>query len=450
MFNFLMACGQAASSTSAGCYEWPVIKQIIIFFGWIIEYIYKFFDMIGIANIGLVIIAFTLLIKLVLLPLTIRQQKTAKLQNIMQPELQAITAKYKGRKDAVSMQAMQDEQRAVYAKYGVSQLGGCLQTGLQMPILIALYGALRQLPLLIDKLSDPLSKIVAIIKTSGVDLSSIGSVIGNAAVADNTQMTALYSLPLKGWNSLLAAFSATPDTAAQIDTLHKQMQAANSFLGFDLSQTPWNLMLSGGIGIIAVILPIIAGFSQWLSFKLTQAKGQTYASSAAGQGNPMAATNSMGYVMPLFSVFICFTLNAGLGVYWAFSSLFQVVLQILINRHYRKIDMDKFVKDNLKKAEEKAKKKREKKGVKGSVISAAANTNTKNIDAPANEQPNSIASIANMNVGADGEAKKPAPAPNSLAAKAAMVAQYNQEHGDLLDDNEVVTPSGTKRRKYKK
>ena len=448
MFNFLMACGQAASSTSAGCYEWPVIKQIIIFFGWIIEYIYKFFDMIGIANIGLVIIAFTLLIKLVLLPLTIRQQKTAKLQNIMQPELQAISAKYKGRKDTASMQAMQDEQRAIYAKYGVSQLGGCLQTGLQMPILIALYGALRQLPLLIDKLSEPLSKIVAIIKTSGVDLSSIGSVIGNAAVADNTQMTALYSLPLKGWNSLLAAFSATPDTAAQIDTLHKQMQAANSFLGLDLSQTPWNLMLSGGIGIIAVILPIIAGFSQWLSFKLTQAKGQSYVNSAAGD-NPMAATNSMGYVMPLFSVFICFTLNAGLGVYWAFSSLFQVVLQILINRHYRKIDMDKFVEENLKKAEEKAKKKREKKGVKGSVISAAANTNTKNIDAPANEQTNSIASIANMNVGAD-DAKKAAPAPNSLAAKAGLVAQYNQEHGDQLDENEVMTQSGTKRRKYKK
>ena len=87
--------------------------------------------------------------------------------------------------------------------------------------------------------------------------------------------------------------------------------------------------------------------------------------------------------------------------------------------------------------------------MKGSVISAAANTNTKNIDAPANEQPNSIASIANMNVGAD-DAKKAAPAPNSLAAKAGLVAQYNQEHGDQLDENEVMTPSGTKRRKYKK
>ena len=444
-----MACGQAASSTSAGCYEWPVIKQIIIFFGWIIEYIYKFFDMIGIANIGLVIIAFTLLIKLCLLPLTIRQQKFAKLQNIMQPELQAIQAKYKGRKDTASMQAMQDEQKEVYAKYGVSQMGGCLQTGLQMPILIALYGALRQLPLLIDKLSEPLSKIVDVIRNSGVDLSGIGSVIGNSAVADTTQMTALYSLPIKGWTALMEALSANPDAATQVDALHKQVVAANSFLGFDLSQTPWNLMLGGGIGIIAVILPLIAGFSQWLSFKLTQAKGQTYASSAAGQGNPMAAANSMGYVMPLFSVFICFTLNAGLGVYWAFSSLFQVILQVVINKSYRKMDMDKFVEDNRRKAEEKAKKKREKKGVKGSVISAAAKTDTKNIDAPAKEQSNSIASIANMSVGAE-DAKKAAPAPNSLAAKAGLVAQYNQEHGELLDDNEVMTPSGTKRRKYKK
>ena len=115
MFNFLLACGQNAAASTGGCYDWPVIKQIVIFFGWIIEYIYKFFDMIGIANIGLVIIAFTLLIKLCLLPLTIKQQKFSKLTNIMQPELNAIRVKYTGRKDTESMQAMQDEQKAVYA-----------------------------------------------------------------------------------------------------------------------------------------------------------------------------------------------------------------------------------------------------------------------------------------------------------------------------------------------
>ena len=330
-------------------------------------------------------------------------------------------------------------------------MGGCLQTGLQMPILIALYGALRQMPVLIDKLSIPLTKIVDILNGSGLDYSSISKVLGDASVATTTQVQTLYALPLKGWsalNDILAGSSAA--MASEVSDLHMQMVSANSFLGIDLSQTPWNLMKAGGIGIIAVILPILAGFAQWLSFKLTQAKGETYASSAANSGNPMAASNSMGYVMPLFSVFICFTLNAGLGLYWAFSSIFQVVLQIIINKHYRKIDMDKFVEENMKKAEAKQKKKREKKGVQGSKISAAANTNTRNIEskAPANN-PNSIASIANMKV-EEGETAKKAPAPDSLAAKAAMVAQYNMEHGDEPDSDTVVTKTGTKRRKYKK
>ena len=63
MINFLMAaCGAAANTAenvNAGCYNWPVIKQIITFFGWILGYIFKFFDMIGIGNIGLVIIVFS-------------------------------------------------------------------------------------------------------------------------------------------------------------------------------------------------------------------------------------------------------------------------------------------------------------------------------------------------------------------------------------------------------
>ena len=112
--------------------------------------------------------------------------------------------------------------------------------------------------------------------------------------------------------------------------------------------------------------------------------------------------------------------------------------------------MDAFVAENLRKAEEKQKKKREKKGVKGSVISAAANTNTKNIEsaAPANN-PSSIAQKANMTVGTE-TAQKAAPAPDSLAAKAALVAQYNLEHGDDPSDDVVTTATGKKRRKYKK
>ncbi len=439
MINFLLAgCGGAsAAAATGGCYEWPVIKQIVIFFGWVIEYIYKFFELIGIPNIGLVIIVFTLIIKFILLPLTIKQQKFSKLSAIMQPEIKAIQNKYQGRRDNYSMQQMQEETKAVYAKYGVSQMGGCLQTVIQMPIIIALYGAIRELPTLIDALSQPLEKIVNILNASGMDFSEISAGLGDASVATGTQMKVLYALPLKGWDSLTAMFSGAD--AAAITSAHEQMQAANSFLGFDLSQTPWNLMLAGGIGIIAVLLPLIAGASQWLSMKLTQTK-----QSAAGGDSTTAAMNSMGFVMPLVSVFFCFTFNAGIGLYWAASSLFQVILQIFINRHYRKIDMDAFVEENLKKAEEKAQKKREKKGVKSSTLYQAANTSTRNIENTANNNPDSIAARANMNVSTAGS-NNAAPPPDSIAAKAGLVQQYNEEHGDVPGEN-----STRSKRKYKK
>lgn len=440
MFNFLLACGQQVANNAAaagnGCYDWPVIKQIIIFFGWIIEYIYRFLNLIGIPNIGLVVILFTLLIKLCLLPLTIKQQKFTKLQAFMQPELNAIQAKYKGRKDNASLQAQQDETKAVYAKYGVTQTGGCLQTIIQMPILIALYGALRQLPTVIDALAQPLSKIVDIVFNSGIDATKFGLA---EAAATSANATVLYSLPMNGWNDLLTDLSlVSPSAAMQVDALHQNVIGINSFLGFDLSQTAWNLLKGGGIGIIAIILPIIAGGAQWLSFKITQVKN----AETNPQDSMQRAATSMGLTMPLFSVFICFTLPASLGIYWAFSSLFQLVLQIFINRHYRKIDMDAFLAENLKKAEEKAKKKREKKGVKGEVITAAANTNTKNIEAPAE---NSLAAKANVDV-AEGTVTKKKPPEGSLAAKAAMVAQYNEEHGEVLTDVE----DGKGRRRYKK
>lgn len=426
-------CAGASSAASAtgGCYDWPVIKQIIIVFGWALEYIYKFFDMIGIANIGLVIIIFTLIVKFILLPLTIKQQKFSKLTSIMQPELKAVQRKYEGQRDNYSMQMMQEETKAVYAKYGVSQMGGCLSSFVQLPIIIALYGAIRQLPSLIDALSQPLGKIVTILNTSGLDFSTIAKGLGTADVSAEAQMSILYSLPMKGWDSLVAMFTGTQ--AADITKYHEQMQAANSFLGFDLSQTPWNLMLAGGIGIIAVLIPIIAGGSQWLSMKLTQAKG-----GASNRDTTSTTMNSMSYVMPLISVFFCFTFSASIGLYWAASSLFQVVLQIFINRHYRKIDMEEFMKKNMEKAEEKARKKREKKGESAEKIHRAANTSTRNIDSNLN----SISAKANMNVTDAGVNKTPPP-PNSLAAKAAMVQQYNEEHGD-------VSEGETKHKKYKK
>ncbi len=108
----------------------------------------------GTANLGIAIIVFTVIIYLLMLPLTIKQQKFSKMSAIMNPEIQAIQAKYKGTKDPDLMQQMQQETNAVYAKYGVSPTGSCVQLLIQMPILFALYRVIYAIPAYVPKVKE--------------------------------------------------------------------------------------------------------------------------------------------------------------------------------------------------------------------------------------------------------------------------------------------------------
>ena len=434
MFNFLVACASASTTTSGGCYDWPVIKQIIMLFGYVVEYIYKFLELIGIPNLGLCIILLTIIVKCVLLPLTIKQQRFTKLSSYAQPELRAIQAKYQGRRDNYSMQAMQEETKAVYAKYGISQTSGCIQSFIQFPIIIALYGAIRNIPLYIDSFHTYYQNIVNTIGTT--DISSVSNTLANwGTLNDADKVTMLYSLPTKSWNDLMGLFSG--DSLNAIQTNYNEIHKLHSFLGLDLGETPWNLMIAGAV--FAVLIPLLSGFFQWLSVKLTQAAGSA---GQAAQDSMGASMKTMNLMMPLISVFFCFTLPSSIGLYWCISSLFQVVLQIFINRHYRNVDMDEFVKQNMERAEEKAKRKREKKGVSGTALSQAANTSTKNIQSQA---PMSIKDKANINTGASAKTSAAPPPANSLAARAGLVKKFNEEQGV-----EVDSETGTSRRKYKK
>ena len=107
--------------------------------GWIMEALFAFTEIFGIVNIGLCIILFTLVTKLILFPLTLKQQKSSKIMAVMQPEIQAIQKKYKDKKDNESMMKMNVETREVYEKYGTSMTGGCLPLLIQLPIMLALY-----------------------------------------------------------------------------------------------------------------------------------------------------------------------------------------------------------------------------------------------------------------------------------------------------------------------
>lgn len=136
------------------CANMPIIKQIGDLLGIVMNAIYFVFDKIGIANIGLCIIVFTIIVKILMTPMTIKQQKTAKLSSLINPEVQAIQKKYAGKRDNDSIMKMNAEVKAVYEKYGTTQMGGCLPLLLQMCLILALYGVVSAIPTHVGAVKD--------------------------------------------------------------------------------------------------------------------------------------------------------------------------------------------------------------------------------------------------------------------------------------------------------
>ncbi len=180
------------------------------------EGIFNILNIIGIPNIGLSIIIFTIVIYLLMMPLTIKQQKFSKLSAKMNPELQAIQAKYKNKKDNDSMMAMNEETRAVYAKYGVSPSGSCIQLIIQMPILFALYRVIYAMPAYVSKIGDTFrvlaDKIISVdnanfLQNSGVDtIARTVSMYGKNITEGNIQNGIVDVLNMLSFSDMTAVF----------------------------------------------------------------------------------------------------------------------------------------------------------------------------------------------------------------------------------------------------
>ena len=158
-----------------------IIGQVAWLLGKIMNAIFNILDFIRIPNIGLAIILFTIVVNVLMLPLTMNQQKFSKLSAKMNPEVQAIQAKYKDKKgDNNAMMAMNQETQAIYAKYGVSPTGSCGQLLIQMPILFALYRVIYSMPAYVGKIKDAFTvlaeKIIAVDNAAFLQNSEVETV----------------------------------------------------------------------------------------------------------------------------------------------------------------------------------------------------------------------------------------------------------------------------------
>lgn len=418
---------------AAGYGDWPIIHQIAWLLGKLMNGIYNIMDgVFGVQNIGVCIIIFTIIIYTLMIPLTVKQQKVSKMSAVMNPEIQKIQKKYANKKDQASMLKQQEELQIVYEKYGVSPTGGCLPMLIQMPILFALYPVIQNIPKYVDGVKAAYMPVVdQIMQVDGFQkiMETIGAakpVLMSATAYDyskaDTLVQVLYKFQDSTWNLLV---DKMPSIETVVDATTKTMGHLNNFLGINIGETPMTMLTNSlhpfsivGI-ILAVIIPIMAGLAQFISVKLQPQP-------AMDENNQMAASmKTMTYTLPLFSVFLGFTLPAGLGLYWAVSAVVRCVQQVAINKYLQTKSLDDMIKEN----QEKAAKKREKKGTSAKELNKMATTSTKNVEhkktstMSEKERQEKLEKAASYNKNAKA---------GSLASKANMVSRFN---GNNSGDN---------------
>ena len=416
----------------------PIVKWVAEVLGWLMNGIYYVIGLIGLPNVGIAIIIFTIILLMAMMPMQIKQQRFSKLQTLMQPELSKIQAKYKGKKDQVSQQKMMDETNAVYAKYGASPTGSCVQLLIQMPVLFALYQVIYKIPGYITIIGDKIGVVasdVEFVKVFGefVKETNAANLTRNFADGDYKHVIdAVYALTTKQWAALLKLCEGA-SFEANLQDVHDYVHRATSFLTLNISDAPWDIIRNAWADrpsmwvlliIAALAFPILAWFTQWMTYKLMPQPA------TSGDDNSAMSTTmkSMNTIMPLMSAFFCFTLPVGVGIYWIMSAVIRALQQYFINK---KLDQES-PEDIINAAQEKMNKKRQKQGLPPQKISSQAHMSTKSFEVEKQEQSQKAAQKAEKTKKAIEEStayyNDQSPRPGSLASKANMVRAFDEKN----------------------
>ncbi len=377
------------------------LKPFAWVFGLIFNGIYNFLALFGVENIAVCLVIFTIIVKMLMMPLTIRQQKFSKLSAKMQPELSAIQAKYKGKKDEQSQRYMQMETQEVYQKYGTNPASGCLPMLITLPIIFAMYRVIYTIPAYVTKLRGYYTVVAnAIMKNDGyfnymietgksLNVPSINKFSESDSNNLNHMIDILTKFGTDNYNELVDKFSLGGDVTDAIDKINHAFSVGS----MNILDAPSHY----GILSIAIIVPILAVVTQLGSSFLSKAQNKSMNQSTAD--NPMAQSmNSMLFIMPFMSGFFAYTFPLCIGIYWVINTVVSVIQQIGINLYIdKKLDLDKMIEKNRAKQ----KKRLEKHGLsEGSVMAEMAKRQTKSINySQAPTQKKTTSNYANLSSG---------------------------------------------------
>ncbi len=341
---------------SGGAILGPIARLL----GVLINEIYEILEKIGIANIGITIILFTVIIRLCLAPSIFKQNKSSRITKHIQPEINKVTKKYRGKKDQESMLAQQAETRKIQEKYGISMTGGCLTSIIQMPIFFALYNVIQNVPAYVNKVYNLYRPIADKIYGNEDAIAKLTEFQNEYATTKaikldpnniNTIIDVLAKFPSEAWDKFSALFDKQDAIVAAIDQNSEKITEIYSFIGgIDLTVVPGFALTT------AIIIPILSMVFQYLSLNVTpmQSTGD------ATQDATMKSMKTMMKVFPIMSFFVCVNVPAGVGLYWAAGSLISFATSKSFKIYFDHCDMDKVVEKARKKAEKKIAKRKAK------------------------------------------------------------------------------------------
>ena len=282
------------------------ISEIIgIPLGWVMWLCYTL-----VRNYGVALIIFTLITKALMFPMSLKQQKSSVKMAMVKPKLDNAQKKYANNKDKLN-----EEMMKIYQEAGYNPMSGCLPLLIQFPILFGV----------IEVVYKPLTHIVRLSKdviasaqeiANGIEGISFSAAMPQMAIIDGVRQ-----------NASLFASVLTPEEIEKVQNLNL------SFLGIHLGEIP-----SFGFNIL-MLIPILSGLTSF-AVSMQSMKQNAATSSEASNGT----MKGMRYMMPLMSVMFCFSLPAGVGMYWIVSNIFSYIQAMIMHKLYNPAEMAEKIK----------------------------------------------------------------------------------------------------------
>ncbi|MBR5429788.1 MAG: membrane protein insertase YidC [Firmicutes bacterium] len=298
----------------------PFKYLIMIPFGWVLRQIY-----LVVGNYGLTLILFSLLVKIILLPLSIKSKRSMMKMNRLSPMLQALQKKYGDDKQKYNQAVME-----LYKQEGASPTGGCLWSLLPIAIVIPLYYVIRSpLTYIVGLNAEQVQTVMDVLASKGVEFATSGR--------ESFYQQIIASSHIHTYLDQISA--ALPEVSSKLLDLNY------NFLGVNLSATPQFKFWTNGVTWASVglfLIPWISGLAQLGSSILSQKLNNSVATNDKGEKDSAAAdtvnasAKGMLYMMPLISVYIGFVMPAAIAIYWIAQAVFTALQEVLLTRLLRK------------------------------------------------------------------------------------------------------------------